>query len=279
MSLRVHLAGVGDDLLGAHVQGRPHGHAGPRDERFPVLLVAPEDLGDAEVEDLQVLLAGGLAVEQHQVRRLEVAVDDPLLVGDLEHGAELRDDPRPSRAASATPGFEDLVEALAPDVLHLDVGGVAVGADHGVVDGDGVGMAEPGHHPRLAPEPCPYLAVERDARDDQLQGPLDVEVVVPDQPDLAHPPLAQLADQEVLAEQESAGLHRAALGDRVEGPRGRRGWVEGTHHRRDLIRWERAGHGLHHRILLQRQARAGPQGAEILPGRVVVTALHGPGLP
>ena len=48
--------------------------------------------------------------------------------------------------------------------------------DPGVVDPHGVGVVEPGHDPRLAAEPGAGLLIAGDPRDDQLQGPLGVQL-------------------------------------------------------------------------------------------------------
>ena len=150
-------------------------------------------------------------------------------------------------------------------------------ADPRVMDGDGVGVREPGHDPRLALEPRPRLGVEGDPRDDQLQGPRGVELEVPDEPDGPHPPLAELPLDQVAAEEDMAGLGLTALADRVDlhgcliqgrtaRPRGRR------EHR--LVRRDRIGarrgrqFGTH---LVRRPApRQGAEGSlRLVPGSVI----------
>ncbi len=181
---------VAHDLLGAHVLGRAQQVALLGQVLVAVAPLDLQELGDAEVEDLQHLLTGRPAVDEHQVGRLEVAVDDPVLVGHLEDVAELVEDPRRPVERHRDAGLQDRLEAPAPDVIHLDEGDGAVRPGVGVVDRDGVGMGEAGHGPRLAAEPGPHLRVERDAGDDQLQRPLHVQLGMPDPPDRPHAPLA-----------------------------------------------------------------------------------------
>ena len=86
MSLRVSTSSAAQlGLLGAHVLERADDRAVLGEQR---LLGQPlvDRLGDAEVDDLGHRLA---VVERHQhVRRLDVAVDDPLLVGVLDRLAD-----------------------------------------------------------------------------------------------------------------------------------------------------------------------------------------------
>ena len=132
----------------------------------------------------------------------------PWLVRHLEHVAELLEDAGRPVQGHRDAGLEHLVEALAADVLHLDVGDVPlVSWRRG--PSTALGWEKPGHDPRLAPEPVARLGVVGDARRDQLQGPLDVELQVPDQPDLAHPPSAELALDQVLAEEDLPRLELA----------------------------------------------------------------------
>ena len=113
-------------------------------------VVLPHDLGDAEVRDLDELAARRAAVQEHQVRRLDVAVDDPPIVGRLEDVASLLQDAgHPvGRHRRARPQHE--IDGLAFEVLHVEERHVV--GEPGVVDRDGVRMIEPRHDPRLASE-------------------------------------------------------------------------------------------------------------------------------
>ena len=84
-------------LLGGHVAGRPHDVARPRQAGL-----ALHQLGQAEVGDLRDALLG-----QHDVGRLEVAMDDPVLVGVMQGAGQLLDELRglPAAAAGLPPSF------------------------------------------------------------------------------------------------------------------------------------------------------------------------------
>jgi hypothetical protein len=71
-------------LLGRHIAGRAHEHAGGGELAVGLLL------GDAEVRELHQALA-----RHEQVGRLDVAVDDPLVMGVAEPGEHIGDDARP----------------------------------------------------------------------------------------------------------------------------------------------------------------------------------------
>ena len=114
-------------------------------------LVGTEAAGEAEVEDLDEA-----AVGEHDVGGLEVAMEDAEVVGGGEAVGGLDAGGEDELEAGGAFG-DELVEGLAGDVLHDDVGFFAVtafgggladvvdGADVGVVDGGGeTGLAELG---------------------------------------------------------------------------------------------------------------------------------------
>ena len=102
MSLRVSTSGVAElGLLRAHVLRRADQLAVLGEERLlgqPLL----GRLGDAEVDDLGHRLA--VVQRDQDVGRLEVAVDDPLLVGVLDGLADLDEQLQPLVASSARSG-------------------------------------------------------------------------------------------------------------------------------------------------------------------------------
>ena len=193
-------------LLGAGVGGRAHEAFGLGVE-VERPLVAFEDLGDPEIQDLELFLARGAALDEHHVGGLEVAVDDLQAVRHVEHVAELLQEAGGPVEGHRHARRDQLVEALAADVLHLDEGRLA--RHPRVVDEHGVGMGQPRHDPRLALEPGPRLGIEGDSRDDQLQRARDVELEVADQVDGPHPPLADLPLDAVPAEDDLARLGMA----------------------------------------------------------------------
>jgi hypothetical protein len=98
--------------------------------------------GEAEVEDLDEA-----AVGEHDVGGLEVAVEDAQVVGCREAVRGLDAGGEDELEAGWTFG-DELVERLAGDVLHDDVGFFAVAAFFGgyayVVDGADVGVVDGG---------------------------------------------------------------------------------------------------------------------------------------
>ena len=109
------------------------------------LPIRAQQLGDAEVRDLHP----ALLVEQ-DVLRLDVAVDDALLVRVLERLADGRHDHQ-RLLRRQLPRLQQLPQAHAVHKLHQQVI-EAVGLAE-VIDGDDVGMVEPGQGLRLAREP------------------------------------------------------------------------------------------------------------------------------
>ncbi len=133
------------------------------------------DAGDAEVEDLQppVLI-------DHQIGRLDVAVDDAGLVGVCEPGAQLRHQLELLRQRQRRLPLDLLCERLAPDVLHHDERRTLELA--GVVDVDDVGVVQRGKRAGFTRESLAEIAgVEGGVQ--QLEGdePVRVRVGVPGQ--------------------------------------------------------------------------------------------------
>ena len=128
------------DLLRRHVGGRAHhgarlGGAG--------LAFGVADAGHAEVGKLCMALD-----VDHHVGRLDVPVDDARIVCEV-HGSE-----QFGHQADGSPDFEPLArvegrfQLLAADVLHDDVGNLALFAE--VVDLDDIRVVEPRHGLRFA---------------------------------------------------------------------------------------------------------------------------------
>ena len=182
----------GDELLGRHVgDGAAAGGVGAAfgggaigllgSGGVEVGLVGAEAAGEAEVEDLDEA-----AVGEHDVGGLEVAMEDAErvrggeAVGDLDAGGE------DELEAGGALG-DELVEALAGDVLHDDVGFGLVsgfgggfadlvdGADVGVIDGGGeAGLAELGGAHLLGGEGAALEQLEHDgALQERVVGEVD----------------------------------------------------------------------------------------------------------
>ena len=141
-------------LLGGHVIGRPHGLARAR-HLLPARLLAMKS-GQAQVQHLQLSLG-----REHQVRRLHVAVDQPVFVGVLQPQgglagqlAGVTDRERPAAA-------DQLCQVQPLDVLH-DQHRLALDLP-GVVRADDVGMVQPADGLHLPFKSCYRLIVVRAA--------------------------------------------------------------------------------------------------------------------
>ncbi len=146
-----------------------------------------------------------------EVGRLDVAVEDALLVGVVERIGGLDADPRDDAPAVlargrrlASPFLQQDVESLALDVLHHVEGEPLVVADS--VNGNDVGMVQPSDRLRLALEASQPSGVEIDMVDD-LEGDVAPERFLERLVHDAHAAASQLADDAEFAEaqREHAG--------------------------------------------------------------------------
>ncbi len=167
------------------------------------------DLGDAEVGDL-----GPQPFEQDDVGRLDVAVDDPLRVGEVERFGDLGHDVPDLVEVQRPPLRERFLQVLPFDVLHGDEGhasgfvltDVVHGHDGRVVqDSRGLGLAD-----EALLELLRFVVVGVSRRADRLQGDQPPDQRILGQVDDSHRPFAKLAYDLVAAE-----LHLAALSARV----------------------------------------------------------------
>ena len=116
------------------------------------VLLRRSDPRDAEIEDL-----GHPVVQDEDVARLDVAMDDALLVGVREAVADLHHQRQLALEGHVPALGDDLLQLLAFQVLHDDEQAPLVLAQ--VVDRDDVGMAELRAGLGLAEEPRPQLIV------------------------------------------------------------------------------------------------------------------------
>ncbi len=142
--------------------------------------------GDAEVHDLRLT-----AVADEDVRRLDVAMDDAVLVRVREPAAGLGDDvellPEGQRIAPNA-----ILEILPLQILHRDEGSsLLVVAE--VVDGDDVRVLESRHRFRFALEALLELAVRDDGARHHLQRDLTLESRVEAEVDDTHGSFAELS--------------------------------------------------------------------------------------
>jgi hypothetical protein len=113
--------------------------------------------------------------------------------------------------------LEQLLDALARDVLHLDERGVL--DQLGIIDPDHVRMIQSVHDAGFALEARPHLLIQGDPGADQFQRAIGIEPQVPDQPDSPHAPLAELPLHEVAIEEDLTRLKVFGCDERKTGVR------------------------------------------------------------
>ena len=158
--------------------------------RYRAGFVVVDQLGQAEVHDLDPFLRR-IRIDHHQVGGLQVAVDDPFVVGRLKHFAELREDAHYPWRRHLLDFFEQGFEVATLHVLHDDAG--AFGRfECGIVKRDGIRVMEAGHQQRLALEAIAETLVGGDMVVHDLHHHLSAEVKLPGK---EHPTHAALAEQ------------------------------------------------------------------------------------
>ena len=201
-------------LFGRHVVRRADGQAAGR-QRDLVLGLA-EQLGDAEVGDLHP----ALRVEQ-DVLRLDVAVQDAFVVGELERLANLRHEHH--RLLRGEPArLHRLAQVYAVHELHQQVEEPAGLAE--VMDGDDVRVVQPRQHAGLAVESLGEGGVGGQRLRQELERDEAVQLRLAR---LVHHPHAAVADEfEYLQLREGGGdrLRWAAAGSCPRAGRPRSAW-------------------------------------------------------
>ncbi len=206
-------------LLGAHVAGGTQDHAGlgglQHRRRGAHLGVRPrrvarESLGEAEIEQLHAAV-----LVDHDVRRLQVAVHDALVVGALERPGDLQRDLQ-SLVERNRPGIQALVQVLALHHLH-DEKPRALGLLDAVDRGD-VRVFELGEHLGFALEPHHLVGVADEMRGQNLDRHLALEVLVVGAEDLAHAAFAELRGDPVVT-QARTDFHGCLAGWGASGAR------------------------------------------------------------
>jgi hypothetical protein len=149
-----------DRLLRRHVVGGP-------DDDVALRRVATDRAAqpcEAEIQDADVV-AGPDLLADHDVGRLDVAMNDALRVGVRQPRRDLAD--QRERAPGRNRAVVDQrAQRRARDVLHHQVGSAVPHTE--VDDRDAVGMGQLAHHPGLALEPREELRVVRKWRMEEL---------------------------------------------------------------------------------------------------------------
>ena len=162
------------------------------------------------------MLLARLAAEQ-DVRRLDVAVDEPLLVRGVERARDLLEDPDGIDGLEAAARAEQRVQVGARHVAHRDVE-VAV-LLLGLVHGHDVGMVDPRGEARLALEALAKLGVLRELGGDELDRDLTAERELRRAEHDAHAAASDALLEPVVADCRSDVEHASAL--YAQAPRGR----------------------------------------------------------
>ena len=157
-----------------------------------------EKAGQPEIQDLRLAL-----LVDHDVLRLEIAVDDAQAVGLGQPVADLAGVGKGLRRGQVADLADEALEVLALDVFHGDVGdaGLFVEVEHpgDVPVDDLAGQLELG---RKALDDRP---VRGDFGPDELEADLLAELIVEDAVDAAHAAHAQLLDHLVALGEQEAG--------------------------------------------------------------------------
>ncbi len=154
-------------------------------------------LCEAEVEDLRPALAG-----DEDVLRLQVAVDDPLVVGGGEAFAD-PDRELEDAAGSERPAREARPQRVSLEELEDHVGRAVV--DPGIEDREQVRIVEGARQPRLLLEAAQAFRVGRDFGAQHLQRDLAPETVVPRSIHLPHSTGTEWSDHFIGAEPGARG--------------------------------------------------------------------------
>ena len=188
-------------LLGRHVRGRADHRAG-RGLKADVLVVAVDQLGDTEVEQLDQL-AAIRGRRDHDVVGLEIAVDHADGVRGAEPIADLHE--HRERARQIDPAARPLAEAAPRQQLHDDERR-AVGQLDEVGDVDDVAMADAVDRLGFLEEAIDGVAPARVVGAQELQRDLSAELDVLGAKHVAHAALAEQLEQAIRAEHASDAL-------------------------------------------------------------------------
>jgi hypothetical protein len=148
-------------------------------------------LSDAEVEDFYLT-----AAQEEDVAGLDVPVDDPHLVRVVESVAHLDHDGERVLEGQRFPLSNEVLQVFAFEKLH-DNEELPILIAH-CIDGDDVGMTQPGARLRLTEEPGAELVGDLDFRRDHLESDEPIENGVMGFEDRPHAPASEPLDDPVL---------------------------------------------------------------------------------
>ena len=155
--------------------------------------------GDPEVGDVDPAVAA-----DEDVRRLDVAVDDAAVVGDLEGAGDVGGDAGGLARGEGPVLAQDRGEVLALDELHDDVRARRVFAE--VEHGDDVRVAERRRGPRLVAEAREEVGVLAELGPQELDRHVALELRVARPVDRGHAALAEQLEQAVASAEGAPDL-------------------------------------------------------------------------
>ncbi len=200
---RVHV-GAGVDLLTARLFGGEILRGADHGRGLGDVAGIGERARDAEVHHLH--RAG---VADHDVRGFDVAVDDPVLVAEVQRLARIGDDLDGPARLHRPVGVHDVAQRDAFDVLHHDVGQGTVGGLGltGVVDRHDGGVVQRCGVLRLAAEPQVEARIAGQIRAQHLDRHVAVQPLIARQMDFGHAAEAQDVAEFVPVGQVLRGCH------------------------------------------------------------------------
>ncbi len=201
----VHILRVPARLLGREVVGRPHDGARLGEDALVVLR-----LGEPEVGELRVHV-----VVDEDVRGLQVAVDDPVLVRVMDAATELLEDLHAELEVELL--LEELVERLPVHVLHREEGEALVLAR--VEEADDARVVQLPRRVHLAREALLLLLARLRRVEHELERRLLPARLVLGEVDDAHAAAADLALDRPLADGLGRSVRLGARGGRILGER------------------------------------------------------------
>ena len=187
-------------LLGGEVGGRAHHRSG-----LGQALLGVDGPGDAEVGHLHLAVVG----DQH-IAGLDVAVDDPVLVGVTQGRGHMGPDVRRPLGGQRSGTLQYGGQGPAIDELHDDEVGAGVFAP--VEDGDDVGMGQVGCGLGLAAEPLDERPVDRQLGEQDLEGHRTVEQPITGAVDLGHAAPGDQVVELVALREDTRRLGRVHVG-------------------------------------------------------------------
>ena len=165
---------------------------------MPARSVSPATPGEAEVGDPD--LAGAV---EHDVRRLQIAMDDAAFVRRGEAGADLARDFDRAIVGKAADAPQQRRQLLAVHVLHRQEGVAVDLAD--VVDAADVGMRNLPRHAHFGVELHQARRIAIELRRQELQRDRLPQLQIVGAVDLAHPASSEPADDPIASAEKRAG--------------------------------------------------------------------------